>query len=177
MLISAGSSAEGRGFAARHVDCLFTSVHKFDEVASNIAGVRAMAADASKQVQVFASGHTILRPTRKEAEDYYHYVVIEKGDWAAAEHAAAIRLKGRTSRYDQIEELKQRLVSGLGTCPLIGSYDDVADKIRQLSEAGLDGMALGMVNYIQEMPHLRDGLFPRLERLGLRVPTRELAEA
>ncbi|MGZ5096420.1 MAG: LLM class flavin-dependent oxidoreductase [Burkholderiales bacterium] len=176
MLISAGSSTEGRGFAARHVDCLFTSVQKMDVVADNIASVRAMATEAGKQVQVFASGHTIARPTRKEAEDYYNYVVIEKGDWAAAEHAAAIRLKGRESRYDQIEELKQRLVSGLGTCPLIGSYDDVDNKIRQLSEAGLDGMALGMVNYILEMPHLRDGVFPRLERLGLRVPARDMAE-
>ena len=177
MLISAGSSTEGRGFAARHVDCLFTSVHRKDLVADNVAGVRAIAAESGKKVQVFASGHTIARPTRKEAEDYHHYVVVEKGDWAAAEHAAAIRLKGRESRYDQIEEMKARLVSGLGTCPVIGSYDDVADTIRMLSEAGLDGMALGMVNYIQEMPHLRDGVFPRLERLGLRTPVHALEEA
>jgi hypothetical protein len=30
-------------------------------------------------------------------------------------------------------------------------------------------MALGLVNYISEFPHLRDGVLPRLERMGLRV--------
>jgi hypothetical protein len=50
------------------------------------------------------------------------------------------------------------------------SYDDVADTFSKLSASGLDGMALGMVNYIDEMPHLRDGVLPRMERVGLRLP-------
>jgi FMNH2-dependent dimethyl sulfone monooxygenase len=176
-LISAGSSKEGRGFAARHVDCLFTSVQDKSSVAANIAGVRSIASEAGRKINVFASGHTIARPSRREAEEFYHYVVHEKGDWEAAEHAAAIRMKGRETRYDQIKEFKERLVSGLGTCPLIGSYDDVANEIQQLSSAGLDGMALGLVNYISELPHLRDGVFPRLEQRGLRSPAEGAPEA
>ena len=86
-------------------------------------------------------------------------------------------MRDRPQRYDQVEELKQRLISGLATCLLIGSYDDVAERIQQLSDAGLDGMAVGLINYIMEMPHVRDGVFPRLERLGLRVPLRDMAEA
>jgi hypothetical protein len=31
-------------------------------------------------------------------------------------------------------------------------------------------MAIGMVNYIDEFPMLRDEILPRLERLGLRRP-------
>ena len=37
-----------------------------------------------------------------------------------------------------------------------------------LDEAGLSGMALILVNYVQEMPVLRDEVLPRLERLQLR---------
>jgi alkanesulfonate monooxygenase SsuD/methylene tetrahydromethanopterin reductase-like flavin-dependent oxidoreductase (luciferase family) len=111
----------------------------------------------------------VTRPTRKEAEDFYHYIVHEHGDWEAAEHAAAVRLKGRETRYSDIRKLKERLISGLGTYALIGSYDDVAGEIKQMSDARLDGMALGLVNYISEFPHLRDGVLPRLERMGLRV--------
>ncbi len=45
-----------------------------------------------------------------------------------------------------------------------------------MSEAGLDGIALGLVNYITEMPHLQEVL-ARLERMGLRAPEREAAHA
>jgi len=168
--ISAGASKEGRGFAARHVDCLFTAVRNIDNLAADVIGVRAIAAEAGRSFGVFASGHTICRPTRKEAEEFHHYIVHEKGDWEAAEHAAKVRLKGREGRYDETQKLKERLISGLGTYPVVGSYDDAAETFKRMSDAGLDGMALGLVNYITEFPHLRDGLLPRMERLGIRVP-------
>jgi dimethylsulfone monooxygenase len=44
----------------------------------------------------------------------------------------------------------------------------------RLSEAGLDGMALILVNYVREMPVLRDEVLPRLERLQLRAGRCEL---
>ncbi len=166
LLISAGASPEGRGFAARHVDCMFTSIRDSEGVKANLENIRAMG--DGREFGLYASGHVICRETRKEAEEFYHHIVHDHGDWEAAESAARIRLKGREGRYDQIRDFKERLISGLGTYMLFGSYDEVAEQIRQLSDARLDGMALGVVNYISEIPHLRDGLFPRLERLGLR---------
>ena len=71
-------------------------------------------------------------------------------------------------RHARLQELKERFISGGGTYPVIGSYDEVADQIRRLSEAGLDGMALASVNYVREMPVIRDEILPRLERLNLR---------
>jgi FMNH2-dependent dimethyl sulfone monooxygenase len=171
LLISAGASIEGRGFAARHVDCLFTAVRDIANLESSLSGVKALAAEAKRDIGIYASGHTICRPTKKEAEEFYHYIVYEHGDWEAAEHAAKIRLKGRESRYDETKQLKERLISGLGTYPLVGSYDEVAEAFKFMSDAGLSGMALGLVNYISEFPHLRDGVLPRMERLGLRGAT------
>jgi len=62
----------------------------------------------------------------------------------------------------------ERVISGGATFPVIGSYDQVAEKFIQLSEAGLDGMALILVNYVREMAALRDEVLPRLERLKIR---------
>ena len=45
--------------------------------------------------------------------------------------------------------------------------------LSSVSDAGIDGMALGLVNYITELPHLRDGVLPRLERMGLRQPAHQ----
>ena len=92
------------------------------------------------------------------------------GDWEAAEHTAAIRTKGRETPLAALQSLKERLISGLGTFPIVGSYDDAADAFKWMSDAGLNGMAIGLVNYIEDLPALRDEVLPRMVRLGLRQP-------
>src|SRR5262249_32649914 len=173
MLVSAGSSPEGRAFAARHVDCLFTSISTLDVMPQSVAGVRAIADASGRNVQIFCSGHALARPTRKEADDYYHYIVYEQGDWAAAEHAAQIR-QGGPGRKDW-SKIKERLISGAGTYPVVGSYDEVANSFKLMADAGLDGMAIGLINYIDEFPHIRDEVLPRMERLGIRKAAKRAA--
>jgi alkanesulfonate monooxygenase SsuD/methylene tetrahydromethanopterin reductase-like flavin-dependent oxidoreductase (luciferase family) len=168
LLVSAGNSPEGKAFAARHADCLFTTIMEFDAFGPGIAALRAQA--EAENVGIYASGHLITKPTAKEARDYYHYIVYDTGDWEAAEHAAAIRTRGRDTPLAALKTLKERLISGVGTYPMVGSYDEVADEFRRMSECGLDGMAIGLVNYITDFPTLRDEILPRLERLGLRLP-------
>ncbi len=168
ILVSAGNSVEGRAFAVRNADCLFTSIMRSETLAEEIAAIHAIPRRSERQAIILASGHLICRRTRKEAEDYYHYIVYETGDWEAAEHAAAIRTAGRTTPLAALQGLKERLISGLGTYPVVGSYDDVAATFKRLSEWGLDGMAVGLVNYIRDFPTLRDEVLPRMGRLGLR---------
>jgi FMNH2-dependent dimethyl sulfone monooxygenase len=170
MLISAGNSPEGRGFATRHVDSMFVTVFDLDKLPETVAPVRELAKARDKPVGIFGSGHVIARPTAKEARDFHHYIVHEMGDWAAADHAALIRTRGRDTPQAVLQDLKARLISGLATYPLVGSYDEVAAMLARISDAGIDGMALGLVNYITELPHLTDEVVPRLERLSLRQP-------
>ena len=113
--------------------------------------------------------HMMCRPTRKEAQDYHRYIVHEKGDWEAAEYAASFRGQRLNSWMREDDDIKARLISGAGY-PVVGSYDDAAETIKTLHGMGLDGAAMGMINYIDDFHHIRDGLIPRLERLGLREP-------
>jgi alkanesulfonate monooxygenase SsuD/methylene tetrahydromethanopterin reductase-like flavin-dependent oxidoreductase (luciferase family) len=168
LLMSAGSSPAGRAFASRHVDCLFMVISDEAKVADEVAALRA----SQNSLGVFASGHLICRATPKETKEYYHYLVHEKGDWEAAEAAIRKRLAGdgRSLPQERLRAMMERFISGGGTFPVIGSYDEVAATLKRLSNAGLDGMALASVNYVQEMPAIRDELLPRLERLGLRQP-------
>ncbi|HXP77937.1 MAG TPA: LLM class flavin-dependent oxidoreductase [Stellaceae bacterium] len=168
LLMSAGSSEAGRTFAAKHADCLFMVIVDPDLLERDVRSLREMA--AGRSVGVYASGHLICRSTRKEAEEYYHYIVHEMGDWEAAEHAVAIRTRGGGLSIppERLPAMKARFISGTGTFPVIGSYDDAAAVLHRMAQAGLDGMAVGLVNYITEMPTLRDEILPRLERLGLR---------
>jgi alkanesulfonate monooxygenase SsuD/methylene tetrahydromethanopterin reductase-like flavin-dependent oxidoreductase (luciferase family) len=90
------------------------------------------------------------------------------GDWDAANHMADIRRGGQSVPAERLRQMKARLISGTGTLPMVGDPDVVAAKFKFLSDAGLDGMAFGLVNYIDDFPFFRTEVMPRLERLGLR---------
>jgi FMNH2-dependent dimethyl sulfone monooxygenase len=171
VLMSAGSSPQGRAFAARHVDCLFMVISDETRLAAEIDELKTSQPGADK-LGIYASGHLISRRTPQETKDYYHYLVHEKGDWGAADTAIAKRLEGesRSLPPDRIKSMKERFISGGGTFPVIGSYDEAAATLKRLSDAGLDGMALAVVNYVNEVPVIRDEIIPRLERLGVRQP-------
>lgn len=168
LLMSAGSSGTGRAFAVRNADCLFMVVVDAEKLPDEIAALRTAAKDRS--IGVFTSGHLICRRTEKEARDYHHYIVREKGDWEAAEKAIAKRLGGggQSIPKERLRQMQERFISGGGTFPVIGSFDDAAQTFKRLADAGMNGMAIGLVNYVQEMPYLRDELLPRMARLGLR---------
>lgn len=172
MLMSAGSSGAGRAFALRHADCLFMVVVDIDRLPAEVASLRADAGGHERGL--YSSGHILMRATEREAQDYYQYIVHENGDWEGAEHIVAVRLQGGAQSIppERIRQMRERHLAGIGSFPLVGSYDQVAATLKRLSDAGLDGMAVGLVNYIDDFPALRDELLPRLERLGLRSPHR-----
>ena len=167
MLVSAGNSPVGRDFALRRADCVFMGVREIDALAPEIADMRRM---APAPRLYFGCGNLICRPTRKQADEYYHYLIHEMGDWAAVEHALSIRKKGGASSAELPTHTAERMLAATGTYPIVGGYDDVVEEFRRMSDAGLDGIAIGLVNYIDDMPMLRDEIIPRMERAGLRVP-------
>lgn len=165
LLVNAANSPVGRAFAARQTDCVFMMINEVDVLPDEIGKIHAVRAG----VPVLASGHMVARPTRREAQEYYDYVVYELGDWEQMEEIATERVRGRetTSPMAVMKRLRERLVSGGGTYPVIGSYDDCAAEFERMADAGLGGMAVGLFDYLAEFPHLIE-VAARLERLGLR---------
>ena len=173
IIMSAGSSGAGRAFATKHVDCLFMTIVDIETLPDELDALRA---NVARPFNAFASGHMICRATTKEAEDYYHYVVDEMGDWEAADYTQKAREQGQSIPKHRLSEMRRRFVAGCGTYGVIGSYDDVTEQFAKMSRAGLNGMAIGLVNYIDEFPIVRDELLPRMERLGLREPFKGLTQ-
>lgn len=176
MLISAGHSLRGREFAMRHADALFTSITELENAAEEIRVARSLTEDAAR-IPVYASGHMICRPTRKEADEYFHYLVHELGDWNGLDAWIERLWAHRTMPYKSVESYKERLITGLGTFLVKGSYDDAAQTFSQLHDAGIDGMAVAFVDYLSDVPGLCHEIVPRLERLGLRQGAATLTTA
>ncbi len=167
ILVSAGNSEVGRTFAASNADCLFTTIPDLDTLAAKLETFRS-AAPPGQLRNIFSSCHLMVRPTRREAEEYHHYIVHEQGDMEAAEYALNLRGDRLAPHLSaDRDKLRARLISGAGF-PIVCSYDDAVVMFAKLSAAGLDGLACGMINYIDDFRHIRDGLLPRMERAGLR---------
>ncbi len=173
LLMSAGASPAGRTFAARYADCLFMAIYDFDALPNDTRTLRELA-PPGRNPGVYASGHLFTRKTEKETREWYDYIVHEQGDWEAAEHIVRIRIAGGSQSMpaELIRERATHMVAGIGTTPMVGSYDQIAERFKYLSESGLDGMAIGLVNYVDEFPILQNEILPRMERLGLRQPYR-----
>jgi FMNH2-dependent dimethyl sulfone monooxygenase len=167
MLISAGHSHRGRAFAMEHTDALFTSITELENAPQELEMART-SHPSGREIPIYGSSHLVCRPTRAEADDYYHYVVYELGDWQGINESVESGMRNRVMPYASMERYKERQISGVGTFLIKGSYDDVAHTFKQLHEAGFDGMAVGMIDYLKETTILRDEIMPRLERLGLR---------
>jgi FMNH2-dependent dimethyl sulfone monooxygenase len=174
LIISAGSSPTGRAFARRNADCLFMLVVDLDKLPAEIKAIRA---GAERNFGIYASGHMFCKKTHKETNEYYQYLVHENGDWPAAEFLIRMHHANGAIPTEKIPLLRERFVSGTGTFLVKGDPDDVAQQYMQMAEAGLDGIAVALPNFLDDFAVVRDEVLPRLERLGLRTPVRVTATA
>jgi len=173
-IISAGSSPRGRQFAAEHADFLFMYLIDLETVAEATAAARAV--QGGRDIGLFASCTVMCRPTSADADEYYRHVVTENGDWAVAD-AWEEAIRGSESiPAEWVPMLREKVVSSQSIPVIKGSPDEVAAAFKKLSDDGLDGTAFTMVNYLDDLPIIRDEVIPRLERLGIRVPGTGLVE-
>lgn len=170
-ILNAGSSPQGREYAARNADFVFTIVGGPADGAEVVKKVKSDAAALGRSTGVLTPTHVVCRPTTAEAEEYLHYYADEKADWGAVDNL--MRLQGMHAQSftkEMLEMFRGRFAAGHGTCPLIGSPDDVADGIQSLADAGFAGITMAFVDYISELEYFAAEVLPRLESRGLRAP-------
>jgi dimethylsulfone monooxygenase len=177
-VMSAGFSPKGRDFAARAADVLFLTVTELDQVPALLADVVAHMARYQRTISVFTMGHVVCRPTRREAEEYFHYFAEEMADTDGQDYyrsargttvpgAAAPIARPLENRFTRTGA--GRFAGGYpGAYPFVGSPDDVAEEMARMSATGLAGCTVAFVDYLKEIPFFVAEVLPRLERLGLR---------
>jgi FMNH2-dependent dimethyl sulfone monooxygenase len=178
VIMNAGASPEGKAFAIRNTDALFTAARRateelmpFEEAARDVAAAKAQAHAQGHEIGVYTVGVVTVRPTQREADEYAHYVE-ENTDWNAVD--AIMEMKGLNSKPPEIRaNIRAGYARGMGGLPLTGSPDSIAKALTEISTAGFYGIAISFVNYLEELPYFRDEVLPRLERLGLRTPASE----
>jgi alkanesulfonate monooxygenase SsuD/methylene tetrahydromethanopterin reductase-like flavin-dependent oxidoreductase (luciferase family) len=174
IIMNAGSSPTGRAFALRNCDAFFTATAgSRTSLDGNAAKVREITAEArryGRDIAIYTVGQVICRPTQREADDYYRHAVIDNADWGAVE--AMMVLRNITPQNHSPEEYVARrqyfAANAIGGYPFVGTPDRVADELSTISEAGMRGIAISFVNFLEELPYFAAEVLPRLVRRGLR---------
>jgi alkanesulfonate monooxygenase SsuD/methylene tetrahydromethanopterin reductase-like flavin-dependent oxidoreductase (luciferase family) len=177
--MSAGFSPAGRDFAARAADVLFLNVTLMEQVKPLLADVDRHMARYGRSISVYTMAHVVCRPTRKEALEYFHYFAEDRADTDGQDYyrsnrgATVPNAEGKPiarpfeNRYNRETGLRYAGAYP-GVFPLIGTPDEVAREIVEMSEAGLAGCTVAFVDYLREIPYFVQEVLPRLERLGVR---------
>jgi alkanesulfonate monooxygenase SsuD/methylene tetrahydromethanopterin reductase-like flavin-dependent oxidoreductase (luciferase family) len=119
----------------------------------------------------FTLGHCVVRPTRKEAEEFLKWYADDNADWDAVDNLMRLQgLHAQSFTPEMLEMFRGRFAAGHGTCPIIGTPDDVADEIERFAQAGFSGMTLSFLDYAEELPYFAQEVLPRLEAKGVRLP-------
>ena len=171
-ILNAGSSTQGRDFAARNSNVVFTVVGGPEDGAGVVETVKKNARRTyDREVGVFTPSYCVCRPTTDEAEEFHRWYAEEHADWDAVDNL--MRLQGLHSQSftpEMLAMFRGRFAGGHGVCPLIGTPADVAGEIKRFHDAGFDGMTLSFVDYVDELEYFAQEVLPRLEALGVRRP-------
>lgn len=169
VLMNAGNSPAGIEFSARNVDINFASLDTLENIKSYTAKVRARALDEyQRKIDVMTYGLVVCRDTEEEAKAAFQQVVDE-GDWGAAGNVIKIASSGASQSFDHaVKAMQERFIAGWGGYPLVGTPEQVVEGFAELSEAGMGGMIMGMIDYNEEMKYFGERVMPLLVEAGLR---------
>jgi alkanesulfonate monooxygenase SsuD/methylene tetrahydromethanopterin reductase-like flavin-dependent oxidoreductase (luciferase family) len=171
VIMNAGASPTGQAFAIRNCDAFFLQASRtsLDETAQRVATAKNRAKEQGRELGVYTVGVITCKPTMKEAEDYYHHCIVEHADWSAVDGILALKnISPETVPMEEYLTKRSQYAQGMGGLPIVGDPDHVAQQLIDLSKAGLTGVAVSLVNYIDELPFFCDEVLPRLERAGIR---------
>jgi FMNH2-dependent dimethyl sulfone monooxygenase len=175
IIMNAGSSQVGQNFALRNCDAFFVATAgsrtSLEGNARKVADIKRAAQDFGREIEVYTVGQVICRPTQQEAEDYYRHAIIENADWGAIDGMLANKnITPQTIPAEEYEKKRQYFAANaIGGYPFVGTPERVAGELESISRAGVRGIALSFVNYLDELPYFCEEVLPRLQRLGTRA--------
>ena len=171
LIMNAGASATGRAFAVKNCDAFFMQASRtsITETAALVQKAKELGREHGQDIGVYSVGVVTCRRTQKEAEDYYRHVILDNADFSAIDRILGMKnITPETKGVDEFNRQRSFYANGMGGLPLIGDADHVAKALADLSTAGLTGIGVSFINYLDELPFFCDEVLPRLERLGLR---------
>ena len=169
-ILNAGGSPSGVDFAAREADYNFAIVNDLESGAEHVAHAKKLARDTyGRRLSPLSDGFVVCRETEKEARAVIDQM-LEMADRPAAENFLREFGVGSGSLSEEMRQLVDRGIVGLGGPQFVGTPDQVAEGMKAMYDIGVEGVVFGMLDYLEELPYFVKHVLPRLEEMGVREP-------
>lgn len=173
-IMNAGFSTTGMRFAAQHSDIGLVALfgEEPEAWAQQVRQYKQLAQDEfGKSLQVYTTAQIVLRDTRSEAEAYLQHYSVDAADEIAADNfvAGLARENGIPADSEQMRFMRRTVVQGAGT-PIVGDAAHVADRLAAISSAGVDGVIMSYVDFVDGLHRFGRDVLPRLVDCGVRQP-------
>ncbi len=187
-----GSSPGAMRVAARHADVYLTWGEPPGAVADKVVRASEVAASEGARLAFGIRLHVIARPTSEEAWAEADRMLAGLDPRVVEERQAEMRAsqsegqRRMTALHDGDPSrllVAPNLWAGIGLVragagtALVGSFAEVADRIAEYHELGIDEFILSGYPHLEEVYRAGEGLVPELARRGLLAPAEELAPA
>ena len=181
-----GASPAAQRIAARHVDVYLTWGEPPDMAAERIETVRAQAAAVGRTLTYGIRFHVIARPSAAEAWAVAHTMLdnIDDDAIAAAQADFATTKSEGQRRMAELHrgskddlEIHPNVWAGIGLVrggagtALVGSYEDVADRIQEYAAIGFSEFILSGYPHLEEAFWFGEGVLPVLQGRGMVAST------
>jgi len=182
-----GASEAAERVAARHVDVYLAWGEPPDMVAERVARMRALAAAEQRSLDFGIRLHVIARPTAEEAWAVAdallarmdpEAIAAAQRDFASTQSVGQARMASLHGGDPNRLVVSPNLWAGIGLVrggvgtALVGSYDEVADRIAEYHDLGFDEFIFSGYPHLEEAYWFGEGVMPILRERGL-LPPRE----
>jgi alkanesulfonate monooxygenase SsuD/methylene tetrahydromethanopterin reductase-like flavin-dependent oxidoreductase (luciferase family) len=169
VIINAGGSPAGIDFSARHADFNFTNFVTEDQASRYAKHIRDLAHGYGREIGLLTMVVVVCRDTEEEAQAAFQ-AILDHGDWEAANnYIASLSINPGAHAEHLGREFVSKFVAGAGGHKLVGTPEQVAQGLRTIRDAGIDGVFLGLVDYVQELAYFDEKVMPLLKQMGVRL--------
>jgi FMNH2-dependent dimethyl sulfone monooxygenase len=169
-IFQGGNSTAARQMAGRVSDWYFSNGKDFDGISEQIADVNTEAAVHGRTVRFGLNGFLIARDTESEAREVLREIVAKADREAVEGFGSAVKQAGQStsdktgmwqdSEFADLVQYNDGFKTGL-----IGTPEQIAERIVAYKQRGVDLMLLGFLHYLEDVAYFGERVLPLVREL------------
>jgi dimethylsulfone monooxygenase len=170
VLLNAGASPAGLNFSAQYADFNFTVFNDEAHAGQYVKDIRAQAWDTHRRkIGMLTTVIVVCRDTEAEAQAA-HRAIVDNADWIAAHNYIASQGVDLAAMDESVRNrILESFVAGAASRPLVGTPEQVVEGFAAIHKAGIDGVLIGLIDYVEELKYFEERVMPLMRQKGLRI--------